>query len=62
MVNLQGPTLADAKGKRRLRKLKERIGIINHHIAELRSKRRLIRWEIFTLRLEIAIAWIRGTV
>jgi hypothetical protein len=62
MANLQGPTLADTGGKRRLRKLKERIGIINQHIAELRSKKHLIRWEILTLRLEIAITWIRGIV
>ena len=50
---------ADDKGPRRLRKLKERSGVINEQIAELRSKQRLIWWEIVQIRTGDLIAWVR---
>jgi len=57
-----GPTLADATGERRLRKLKERSGVINEQIAELKSKRRLIWWEIVQIRAGALVDWILETV
>ncbi|MFA6364252.1 hypothetical protein [Methanoregula sp.] len=53
---------ADAKGPRRLRKLKERSGVITEQIAELRSKRRLIWWEILQIRAGALIAWVKRGV
>jgi hypothetical protein len=53
---------ADTKGPRRLRKLKERSGVITEQIAELRSKQRLIWWEIVQIRAGALVAWVKGGV
>jgi hypothetical protein len=53
---------ADAKGPRRLRKLKERSDVITEQIAELRSKQRLIWWEIMQLRAGVLVAWVRKVI
>jgi hypothetical protein len=49
-MNLQGPTLADATGTRRIRKLKERAGHIDEQIAELQDKKGIIVHEIQQLK------------
>jgi len=54
-----GPTLADAKGKKKLRMLKERSAHINEQIAELLGKKLLIWWEIMQLRVGALVAWVR---
>jgi len=48
-MNLQGPTLADCSGQRRIRKLRERSAIIDGHLDELRKKKCLIEHEIMEL-------------
>lgn len=53
---------ADAKGPRRLRKLKERSVVITEQIAELKSKQRLIWWEIVQIRAGALVDWILETV
>ena len=54
-----GPTLADAKGKKKIRMLRERSAHINEQIAELRSKQRLIWWEIMQIRAGALVAWVK---
>lgn len=51
--------IGDTTGKRRLRKLKERSGVINEQIAELRSKQWLIWWEIMQIRAGALVAWVK---
>jgi hypothetical protein len=51
--------VGDTKGPRRLRKLKERSGVITEQIAELRSKQRLIWWEIVQLWAGALVDWVR---
>jgi hypothetical protein len=51
--------VGDAKGPRRLRKLRERSGVINEQIAELRSKQWLIWWEIMQIRAGALVAWVK---
>jgi len=51
--------IGDAKGNRRIRKLRERSGVINEQIAELRSKQRLIWWEILQLRAGALVSWVK---
>ena len=46
----QGPTLADARGSQRIRKLEERAGHIDEQIAELQDKKSIIEHEIQQLR------------
>ena len=53
---------ADARGPRRLRKLKERSGVITEQIAELRSKQRLIWWEIVQIRVGALVAWVKCNI
>nr|WP_321349772.1 hypothetical protein [uncultured Methanoregula sp.] len=46
-----GPTLADASGNRRVRKLEERIRHIDDQIAELTEKREIMQGELGQHRL-----------
>jgi hypothetical protein len=41
-----GPTLSDAKGAKRIRKLQERIQHIDDQIAELTEKREIMQGEL----------------
>jgi len=62
MTLQSGPTLADAKGKRRLRKLLDREQVLTEQIAEMRMKRGLIRWEILQARVQGVVDWLLETV
>ncbi len=57
---LQGPTLADAKGEKKIRMLKERSALINAQVLQLLDKKMLIWWHILQLRGEALVAWLRG--
>lgn len=52
--NLQGPTLSDAKGERRIRKLYERAGHIDAQVEELQDKKGIIEHEISELEYDPA--------
>jgi hypothetical protein len=43
---IQGPTLADARGPQRIRKLEDRARHIDEQIAELQDKKSIIEHEI----------------
>ena len=50
----QGPTLSDAKGERRIRKLHERANHIDAQVEELQDKKGIIEHEISELELDPA--------
>ena len=59
MSELQDPTLAGAKGKRKLRMLRERSALINAQVLQLADKKLLIWWQILQMRGEALVEWVR---
>jgi hypothetical protein len=57
-----GPTLADAKGKKKLWMLRQRSAHINEQIAELLGKKLLIWWEILQIWTGDLVARVKRVV